>query len=98
GHQTLGCRHTPRTADFEQFHQRTAARCPLEFRWRRDSRGSSVASLARAVLGGNRRRRGKGESGDRAAMNQTREELLFQLALSKPAANAAQGADSLNAA
>jgi hypothetical protein len=40
--------------------------------------------LARTVLGGNRRRRGEGESGGEAAMKANREEVQFASALHHP--------------
>src|SRR6185295_11360466 len=57
----------------------------MECRRGRDYCRNAVASLARAVVGGNRRRGSEGEGAERTAMNQNREELLFQLALTKPA-------------
>src|SRR6185295_13303405 len=56
----------------------------MECRRGRDYCRNAVASLARAVVGGNRGGGSEGEGAEPAAMNPNREELLFQLALTKP--------------
>src|ERR1019366_2048052 len=92
GRQALGCWHAAGIADLG-WHCLISRGSQMDCRRGGDHRLRAVAGLARAVVGGDRRSRGEGESGGQETMNPDREELLFQLALTKPAAERAAWLD-----